>query len=159
MQLCPDTRDMLPPAHPPGEPGIPEAIRFDLGERAGFNEVHPVAENAEGGPARRRTPEQIQADLATQYKADLGRLNSRYANKLTCVVARVKPVAERRREALAKLDDMRAIVRRTNPILDEAGIDALIHRAIVRAYGDLADGAMPSATAASNTDRASEEGL
>lgn len=140
MQICDETMDML--GHP-AEHGIPQAIRFDLGERVGLDEPPVATGCAEGGPTRRRTPGQIQADLAGQYKADLGKLNSRYASKIADVSSRVKPVAERRREALTKLDLMRAIVRRTNPILDEAGIDSLIHGAVVRAYADLADGAMP----------------
>lgn len=142
MQTCPDTTDMI--GNIPPTPADP-SILFDLAERTG---VQTMASNnsdpAEGESAKRRSPEQIQADLEAQYRADLERLNQRYANKIGGAASRVKPVGERRKEALAKMDAMRAIVRRTNPVMEEAGIDALILGVVTKEYADLADRAMPA---------------
>lgn len=143
MQTCTDTRDMLQ-GNPADPNTLSSAIRFDLGERTGLNRSGLPTDNIEGkDPAgRRRSPAKIQSDLEAQYQADLEKLNSSYATRMDGVAARVKPVAVRRKEALVRMDDLRAIVRRTNPVMDEAGIDALISAAITKAYGDLADANM-----------------
>lgn len=142
MQTCTDTRDML--QDNPADPNaLSPAIRFDLGERAGLNgSGAPAAPEGKGPAGRRRSPAKIKTDLEIQYQADLEKLNSRYATRMDGVAARVKPVAVRRKEALARMDDLRAIVRRTNPVMDEVEIDVLISAAITKAYGDLADANM-----------------
>jgi hypothetical protein len=142
MQTCTDTRDMLQ-GNPADPNTLPPAIRFDLGERAGLiRSGLPAGTEGKDTAGRRRSPAKIKTDLEAQYQADLEKLNSRYATRMDGVAARVKPVAVRRKEALARMDDLRAIVRRTNPVMDEAGIDALISAAITKAYGDLADANM-----------------
>lgn len=135
MQICPDTPDMIGGAIAPADES---RILFDLAERTGT--TRPIL-NTEREAGKRRTPEQIQADLETKYKSDLDRLNARFASKIADATARVKPVGERRKEALVKLDELRAIVRRTSPAMDESGIDALILNAVKKEHGDLADGA------------------
>lgn len=145
MQACTDTRDMLQdnPDAPADPNTLSSAIRFDLGERVGLNEsgLAPAIEGKDAA-GRRRSPAKIKIDLEAQYQVDLEKLNSRYATRMDGVAARVKPVAVRRKEALARMDDLRAIVRRTNPVMDEAGIDALIEAVVIKAYGDLADANM-----------------
>lgn len=130
MQTCPDTIDLLgePPAGPvpcDGCAGLAAPL---------------VAANSEKARGR-RSAEEIQVDLAARYLADLERLNARYAVKIGGVAARVRPVAERRKDALVRLDRLRDVVRRTNPLLDEAALDGLIFDAVARTYGDLADAA------------------
>lgn len=135
MQTCPDTIELvgIPPA-PAGPPtALATSLAFDLGERTGMDRRKP---------APRRDAQTIAADLENQYRADLERLNRRYAGKLSSAVARIKPVSERRKEALDKMDELRAVVRRTNPVMSETGIDDLILRAVVETYGDLADANM-----------------
>lgn len=139
MQTCTNTQELIPPAPP-----VATSILFDLAERTGKGAPTPMPDQteAEHEPGKRRSPEQIQADLETKYKADLDKLNARYAAKIAGASSRVKPVGERRKEALVILDNLRAIVRRTSPVMDEAGIDALITGLVTKEYGDLADGAM-----------------
>lgn len=142
MQICTDTRDMLQ-GNPADPNALPADIRFGPGERDRTNDSEGLPSAKGKGPSvRRRSPAQIQADLGAEYQANLEKLNNRYATKMDSVAARVRPVAERRKEALAKLDDLRAIVRRTHPVMDEADIDGLIAAAITKAYGDLADANM-----------------
>lgn len=142
MQTCTDTSDMLE-GNPADPNTLSSSIRFDLGERTGLNRSGlPTDIEGKDRAGRRRSPAKIKTDLEAQYQAALEKLNSRYATRMDGVAARVKPVAVRRKEALAQMDDLRAIVRRTNPVMDEAGIDALISAAITKAYGDLADANM-----------------
>ncbi len=136
MQLCDNTQNLVGilPAAPATLSGLVELTAQAGSILAANNDT--AGEDEHG---KRRSPEKIQADLEARYKADLEKLNARYAAKIAGATSRVKPVSERRKEALEKMDGLRAVVRRTSPVMDEAGIDALIQSAITKIYGDLAD--------------------
>lgn len=119
----------------------PSAILFDLSLRTGI-QGGTSGQAVAPRPDKRRTPEQIQSDLQAKCAEDMEKLRLRYADKISAAAARVKPVGERRKESLVKMDNLRAIVRRTNPLLNETEIDELILVAVTSRYGDLADSVM-----------------